>query len=105
YNSVIDQDNGFQGDIEDLGARSDYASPGWRRLKENASQPVSSPILEGKAVLLAAETGHSGFKLGQRVFHQKFGYGKVVDANGTKLSVAFEKAGIKKVISTFIKPV
>ncbi|MAV50047.1 MAG: DNA helicase II [Hyphomonadaceae bacterium] len=105
YNSVIDQDNGFQGDIEDLGARSDYSSPGWRRLKENASQPVSSPILEGKAVLLAAETGHSGFKLGQRVFHQKFGYGKVVDANGTKLSVAFEKAGIKKVISTFIKPV
>ena len=105
YNSVIDQDNGFQGDIEDLGARSDYSSPGWRRLKENASQPVSSPILEGKAVLLAAETGHSGFKLGQRIFHQKFGYGKVVDANGTKLSVAFEKAGIKKVISTFIKPV
>ena len=105
YNSVIDQDDSFHGDIEDLGARSNYASPGWRRLKENASQPASNPILEGKAVLLAAETGHSGFKLGQRVFHQKFGYGRVVDANGTKLSVAFEKAGTKKVISTFIKPV
>ncbi|NBC20730.1 MAG: DUF3553 domain-containing protein, partial [Alphaproteobacteria bacterium] len=38
----------------------------------------------------------------QRVFHDKFGYGRVKTAEGTKLTVDFEKTGVKKVISTFL---
>ncbi|WP_084418263.1 DUF3553 domain-containing protein [Henriciella litoralis] len=44
----------------------------------------------------------SGFRVGQRVHHDKFGYGQVLAADGTKLQVNFEKAGLKKVISTFV---
>ena len=43
-----------------------------------------------------------GFRIGQRVYHEKFGYGQVLAADGTKLQVNFEKAGLKKVISTFV---
>lgn len=102
YSSLPGSEEGFTGTVEDLGERSNYTSPGWRRLKENAGKFDASPVIDGKATLVAAETGHSGFKLGQRVFHEKFGYGKVMDANGTKLTVAFEKAGLKKVIATFV---
>lgn len=102
YSSLPGGDTGFQGTMEDLGERSSYNSPGWKRLKENAGRFDAGPVIDGKATLIASETGHTSFKLNQRVFHEKFGYGKVMDANGTKLTVAFEKAGLKKVISTFV---
>ena len=41
---------------------------------------------------------------GARVFHRKFGYGKVVAAEGDKLDIAFDKAGDKKVIASFVVP-
>jgi ATP-dependent DNA helicase UvrD/PcrA len=47
----------------------------------------------------------SDFKFGQRVFHQKFGYGKVVSIQGNKLEIDFEHTGIKKVIDSFVEGV
>jgi DNA helicase-2/ATP-dependent DNA helicase PcrA len=44
----------------------------------------------------------SSFVMGERVFHQKFGYGAVVGIDGDKLEVEFEKAGTKKVVSRFL---
>ncbi|WP_233245012.1 DUF3553 domain-containing protein, partial [Caulobacter sp. HMWF009] len=38
-----------------------------------------------------------------RVFHVKFGYGQVTAVEGNKLSVAFDKAGEKKVIDSFVE--
>ena len=40
--------------------------------------------------------------VGDRVFHQKFGYGAVTEIEGDKLTVAFEKAGVKKVVASFV---
>ncbi len=105
YSSIPGGEEGFVGSVEDLGERSSYNSPGWKRLKKNAGKFDSGPVIEGAATLLAAESGKSGFKIGQRVFHEKFGYGQVLDANGTKLKVNFEKFGLKKVISTFVQGV
>jgi DNA helicase II / ATP-dependent DNA helicase PcrA len=39
---------------------------------------------------------------GKRVFHQKFGYGKVLNVDGQKLEIAFEKSGVKTVIRDFV---
>ncbi len=39
---------------------------------------------------------------GKRVFHQKFGYGKVLDVDGEKLKIKFEKADIKTIMRNFI---
>ena len=42
---------------------------------------------------------------GDRAFHQKFGYGHVVKIDGNKLTIAFEKAGEKKVVDSFVERV
>ncbi len=41
--------------------------------------------------------------VGQRVFHQKFGYGTVTRAEDDKLDIAFEKAGDKRVLDRFVE--
>jgi DNA helicase-2/ATP-dependent DNA helicase PcrA len=44
-----------------------------------------------------------GMNLGQRVFHQKFGYGAILSIDDDKLEIAFEKAGTKKVMAGFVE--
>ena len=57
--------------------------------------------IEGE--LIAKSTGTtSEFSIGNRVFHQKFGYGHVVKVDGNKLTIAFDKAGEKKVVDSFV---
>ncbi len=46
----------------------------------------------------------SGLKKGDRVFHQKFGYGRIVSIDANKLEIAFDKAGLKKVLDNFVDP-
>jgi DNA helicase-2/ATP-dependent DNA helicase PcrA len=41
---------------------------------------------------------------GARVFHQKFGYGRVIAAEAGKLDIEFDKAGRKKVMDSFVEP-
>jgi DNA helicase-2/ATP-dependent DNA helicase PcrA len=41
--------------------------------------------------------------IGQRVFHQKFGYGAVVGVDDDKLDIAFEKSGQKRVLDRFVE--
>lgn len=51
------------------------------------------------------QTSAGGFKKGQRVFHEKFGYGRVMHVDADKLDVTFDKAGAKKVLDRFVKGV
>ncbi len=41
---------------------------------------------------------------GQRVFHQKFGYGIITGAEDNRLDIDFEKAGQKRVMDSFVEP-
>jgi DNA helicase II / ATP-dependent DNA helicase PcrA len=76
----------------------DHAPGGFTRNKRG---PM---IIEGE--LIAKSTGTvSEFSLDDRVFHQKFGYGNVVKIDGNKLTIAFEKAGEKKVVDSFVERV
>jgi DNA helicase-2/ATP-dependent DNA helicase PcrA len=61
-------------------------------------------VIEGEAWLVPSGSNNGIFDIGARVFHQKFGYGKVLSADGNKLEVEFEKAGTKKVIDSFVDP-
>jgi len=49
-----------------------------------------------------AKPSAKNFKLGERVFHMKFGYGEIVEIEGNKLVVNFETSGDKKVIDSFV---
>jgi DNA helicase-2/ATP-dependent DNA helicase PcrA len=42
-------------------------------------------------------------QVGQRVFHEKFGYGHVVASDDDKLDIEFEKAGAKRVMDRFVE--
>ena len=66
-----------------------------------ASVTRGSPRRSDPAPAVAAPSG--AFAPGVRVFHQKFGYGRVIAVDGNKLDVAFDKAGDKKVIDSFVQ--
>jgi DNA helicase-2/ATP-dependent DNA helicase PcrA len=115
--------------VESFG--SSYTTPGWQRAQANRARgsggrqggfgfeerqssfssreesgfakPKRAPlVIEGE--LIAKSTGTtSDFNLEDRVFHQKFGYGHVVKIDGNKLTIAFEKAGEKKVVDSFVE--
>jgi DNA helicase-2/ATP-dependent DNA helicase PcrA len=86
---------------------SGYDSPGWRRAQERGASGGGSrqPVIDGQARLVAvSEPGAgAGWAVGERLFHQKFGYGRVRMVEGNKLTVTFEKAGEKKVIDSFVE--
>ncbi len=50
-----------------------------------------------------AEPVQSKYSVDMRVFHQKFGYGDIQAIDGNKLEILFDKAGLKKVIDSFVQ--
>ena len=89
----------FSGSRSDTyGSRGDTSGSGGG-FSRNKRGPM---VIEGE--LIAKSTGTvSEFSLDERVFHQKFGYGQVVKIDGNKLTIAFEKAGEKKVVDSFVQ--
>jgi DNA helicase II / ATP-dependent DNA helicase PcrA len=84
---------------------SGYQSPGWRRAQERGAFTGKPPMLEGEARLIAKSSpSDATYGVGDRIFHQKFGYGRVRQVEGNKLTVDFDKAGEKRVIDSFVVP-
>ena len=87
------------------------SSPGWKRAQTYTAAQTPKPayarraVIEGEGRLIATADpkAASGWSRGDRVFHQKFGYGQVRAVEGNKLVVSFDKAGEKKVIDTFVE--
>ena len=78
-----------------------YNSPGWKRLQaRQGERPISQPR-ESRTQVIDLEAV-SAYTVGDRVFHQKFGYGAIRGIEGDKLDIEFEKAGSKKVVARFI---
>jgi len=82
-----------------------YATPGWQRAQERWAKGTatrSTPhFIEGE--LTARETEVANFERGDRVFHQKFGYGRIGGIDGNKLTIDFDKAGEKRVLDSFVE--
>jgi DNA helicase-2/ATP-dependent DNA helicase PcrA len=107
--------------------RGGYDTPGWRRAQSASATRGNArpPDIEGRAFrnedsdgrplqrgrtpgdMLASSdpAAAGGLALGQRIFHDKFGYGRITEVDGAKLTVDFEKAGVKKVVESFVKRV
>ncbi len=84
-----------------------YETPGWQRARaQQSTRKGGGPLtIDGDLVARSVDLGNdrSGFSVGERVFHLKFGYGTVESIEGNKLAIEFEKAGRKKVLDSFIK--
>ena len=101
---------------------STYSSPGWQRAQGKASsggntssgnkwgaKPASNTkgfggkTIEGNLVASSINEASSNFKVGDRVFHMKFGNGNVALVDGNKLTIDFDKAGQKRVLDSFVE--
>ncbi len=93
---------------------SSYQTPGWQRAQAHRASTDDGGysarrsgdrrgpmLIEGE--LVAKSTGGSGFKLGGRVLHTKFGPGTIEAVDGNKLTVEFDKAGRKMVLDSFVE--
>ncbi len=107
-------DEGFYGGyagFRDNGQAADfgstYDSPGWKRAQVNKAAAgairTRPPLIEAQAwSMQTSDPSASAYARGDRVFHQKFGYGRVRYVEGNKLTVEFDKAGEKRVIDQFV---
>jgi DNA helicase II / ATP-dependent DNA helicase PcrA len=90
--------------LEDRATKADvYNSPGWRRMQERSnSRPLTQPR-EARGVTIDA-SAVSSYVIGDRVFHQKFGYGEIVGLEGDKLHIEFDHAGSKMIVARWVIP-
>jgi DNA helicase-2/ATP-dependent DNA helicase PcrA len=90
---------------EDTGFAGIYAESGVAPTRPSGPRrgPRTHPRITDEDA--APKGGEGALAKGTRVFHQKFGYGKIVSVEGDKLQIAFEKAGRKKVMAGFVEPV
>lgn len=94
----------FGAAFEDRVGKADvYNSPGWKRMQDRAAQRPMAQPREARNVTIDAQAV-SSFVLGDRVFHQKFGYGEVVGIEGDKLDIEFDHAGSKKIVARWVTP-
>ena len=98
---------GFRDNENAANFGSTYDSPGWKRAQANraaqGSMRTRPPMIEAQAwSVQTSDPGASQYARDDRVFHQKFGYGRVRYVEGNKLTVEFDKAGEKRVIDQFV---
>ena len=99
---------GFRDNANAAEFGSTYDSPGWKRAQANRAAAAGTfrsrpPTIEAQAwSVQTSDPGASQYARDDRVFHQKFGYGRVRYVEGNKLTVDFDKAGEKRVIDQFV---
>ena len=81
-----------------------YTTPGWQRAQDQwkAARPAppAPKTIEGQ--LVASSDHVSAFAEGDRVRHQKFGFGTVALVDGNKLTIEFDNGDRKRVIESFL---
>ena len=91
-----------------------YETPGWQRAQKarqgkKRGREYGGPLnsgprtIEGELVAKSVTGGQSDYTVGERIFHLKFGYGRITAIDGNKLSIDFEKAGPKRVLDSFVE--
>lgn len=108
-NVTVATETGLYGSRHDRGGGladvSRYAPDGDFRHRNFRRRGVYRERLRDGNAWPSDDRGDSGgtFTVGERVFHQKFGYGAILHVDGSKLEVAFEKAGTKKIMDSFVE--
>ncbi|MGF1606946.1 MAG: ATP-dependent helicase [Rhodothalassiaceae bacterium] len=88
-----------------------HRGPGWARAQargltanpfdRDQPRPRRTLDLEPDRVVIK-DTEVSQFAIGERVFHDKFGYGTITDMDGNKLTVDFDHTGEKRIMDRFV---
>lgn len=96
-------------------ARGTGRGPGWQRAAGTLGAKPGGDwtsrtftreparVVESRASAVSlGNKGRGDLSVGQRVFHQKFGYGAIAEIEGNKLEIDFEQAGRKRVMDSFV---
>jgi DNA helicase-2/ATP-dependent DNA helicase PcrA len=79
--------------------------PGWQRAAAQEFDTKPKRVAEStRSAASFAAKPRADIGVGDRVFHEKFGYGAVAAQEGNKLEIDFEHSGRKRVIDSFVKP-
>ncbi len=102
---VPDWQFGKTGFGQDTVTGSGINSPGWKRANARRNQvrsvPGRLPVSGGRQPSLGDV---ARFSVGDRVFHQKFGYGRALAIDHDKVRVQFEKSSEKTIAASFLAP-
>jgi DNA helicase II / ATP-dependent DNA helicase PcrA len=85
--------------------RSNARGPGWKRAATSGgfnTVPARTPENTRSAASFA-QPGRKDLAIGMRVFHEKFGYGEIMEIEGNKLEIEFDTAGSKRVMDSFVR--
>ena len=85
----------------DLSSNNSSYGPGFIRAKQNGIKSLN--VYKNSQFEKSVSSPNLNLNVGQRVFHQKFGMGLIISSDGDKLNINFDKAGEKKVVSSFVK--
>jgi DNA helicase-2/ATP-dependent DNA helicase PcrA len=93
---------GYSTTIDQRATKADvYNSPGWKRMQDRAGTRGVAQPAEARGIVIDAQAV-SPYGIGDRVFHQKFGYGEVISVEGDKLDIEFDHAGSKKIVARWV---
>jgi len=106
-------ENVYYGDAE---ARYSRASESGAE-RQRSGRDSGAPILEGQVIRREIHNAGEGgsregrafdkagrvLAVGDRVFHIKYGYGKITAADNDKLTVSFDKAGEKRLFASYVE--
>ena len=81
--------------LEDLSP--EYLSPGRKRLLSKRDNALDWEFNQD------ISTGFKNSIEGERVFHQKFGYGYIINLDGDKAEVNFDKSSNKKIFIKYLQ--
>ncbi len=82
--------------------RASTRGPGWKRASSRFEKGEQRIIESRGSAVSLGNKGRDDLTVGMRVFHGKFGYGKIEAIEGNKLEIEFEKAGRKRVLDSFV---
>ncbi len=89
-------------DLIDLSTQSGMVQAGRSRHWDSSGFTPKAKAVSPHDRKVQTETGVV-LARGDRVFHDKFGYGKIINIDGHKLDIAFEHGGQKRVMDSFIE--
>ena len=93
---------GYSTTLDQRATKADvYNSPGWKRMQDRAGTRGMAQPTEARSMVIDAQAV-SPYGIGDRVFHQKFGYGEVIAVEGDKLDIEFDHAGSKKIVARWV---
>ncbi len=85
--------------------RSNARGPGWQRAATAGGFNAGPTRIAENTRSAAgfAQPGRKDIEIGMRVFHEKFGYGEIMEIEGNKLEIEFDTAGSKRVMDSFVR--